>query len=212
MDRTDITKKNGGTEEIFVPACHGKAFRVEAGETFRIVDVEGQQAGDMIVFCQKDMDEVFSPAHTRSCQNSTALKVGDCLFSNKRTPLLEIVHDTVGYHDLLVPCCDPWRYQRDYGIEHRSCQDNLLEGLEELGINIDRLKLPEAVNIFMKNVVDEKGTITTLEPQHSAGSYIEFKSLEDVLVVLSACPQDLSPCNAYHPSAMKVVIHHDING
>lgn len=193
-------------ENIFIPAGRGRGARIKSGGHFRIVDLEGRQVADMIAFCENDMNEVFSPAHTRSCQNSTEIKVGDHLFSNRRNPLMEIVEDTVGKHDMVVPCCDPWRYTRDYGFEHRSCQDNMIEGLELLGIEIDRLKLPEAVNIFMNNVLGDDGSITTLEPGHSAGSYIEFRALEDLIVVVSACPQDLSPCNAYKPTPMELVI------
>lgn len=193
-------------EKIYIPAGRGRGAHVKAGEHFRIVDIEGQQVADMIAFCEKDMDEVFSPGHTRSCQNSMEIKKGDKLYSNKRTPLMEIVEDTVGKHDMVVPCCDPERFTRDYKVEHRSCQDNLIEGLDLLGIKIDRLKLPEAVNIFMNNIVGEDGSITTYEPEHPAGSYIEFEALEDLIVVVSACPQDLSPCNAYNPTPMELVI------
>ena len=34
----------------------------------------------------------------------------------------------------------------------------------------------------------------------SAGSSMELEVLEDLVVALSACPQDLAPCNAFNPT------------
>lgn len=194
-------------KEVFIPASHGAGFEVRKGQYFQLIDIEGQQVADMIAICKANNKEVFSPAHTRSCQNDTTIKVGDCLFSNMRNPLLKITQDTVGKHDLVVPCCDIWRYIRDYGItDHRNCQDNIIEGLEMVGMKYERLDVPEAINIFMNNVVTEDGKIVTKEPTHKAGSMIEFEVLEDLVVSISACPQDLSPCNAYNPTSMKVLV------
>jgi uncharacterized protein YcgI (DUF1989 family) len=39
--------------------------------------------------------------------------------------------------------------------------------------------------------------VVTQEPPHRSGDYIELKALEDLGVVATSCPQDLTPCNAW---------------
>ena len=53
----------------------------------------------------------------------------------------------------------------------------------------------------------EQGRIVTHEPEHGAGATIEMLALEDLVVALSACPQDLSPCNAFDPTPMALRVH-----
>ena len=53
----------------------------------------------------------------------------------------------------------------------------------------------------MNNTVED-GRIVTREPPHPAGSAIVMEVLEDLVVALSACPQDISAVNAYNPTPM----------
>lgn len=192
------------TKEIMIPARKGVAFKVKKGSHFKLIDVEGQQVADMIALVDGSED-YFSPAHTRSCLNSIRVKKGDHLFSNRRKPLLKIVEDTVGLHDIVVPCCDVERFRRDYNLDyHENCYDNLVDGLKTL--NMSRDPLPEALNVFMNNKVLADGSIVTEEPINKPGDYIIFEVLEDLIIAISACPQDLSPCNAFNPTEMKVEI------
>ena len=79
---------------------------VTAGQVLQIVDLEGQQVGDLMAYRPSDPDEYLSPAHTLSCLVKLMPGVGDELFSNLRTPLMRITRDDVGTHDMIVPCCD----------------------------------------------------------------------------------------------------------
>lgn len=127
--------------------------------------------------------------------------VGDQLYSNHRTPLLRILRDDVGTHDLVVPCCDPERYLRDYGVEdHASCLAGLMRGLEGHGSDWP-VRGELAWNVFMNNRLED-GHIVTYEPAHGAGSSIDLEALVELTVALVACPQDLSPCNAFQPTDM----------
>ncbi len=56
-------------------------------------------------------------------------------------------------------------------------------------------------NVFMNNVVED-GKIVTYEPPHPAGSTIAMEAMEDLVVALSACPQDISAVNAFNPTPM----------
>ncbi len=189
-------------DETLIPAGHGRAARVAAGEILQIVDVRGRQVTDIMAWRLADPDEYMSPGHTISCLTHLVPKEGEEVFSNHRRPLLRIRRDTVGSHDLIVPCCDPERYSRDYGLtDHRSCLGNIREGLELAGETwTPRAEL--AWNVFMNNVLQPDGSIKTLEPPHPPGSYIELDVLDDLGVVASSCPQDLTACNAWEITEM----------
>lgn len=187
--------------EVVVPACEARAVEVHAGQILQLVDLEGQQVGDLIAYRLSDPSEVFSAGHTVSALTRMVPGVGDELFSNHRRPLFRILHDDVGSHDLIVPCCDPERYSRDYGVHgHGSCLASLEAAVAASGRDWP-VRGETAWNVFMNNR-HEDGRIVTYEPPHQAGATIDLAVLDDLLVVLSACPQDLSPCNAYDPTSM----------
>jgi uncharacterized protein YcgI (DUF1989 family) len=176
---------------------------VRAGQVLQIVDLEGQQVGDLMAYLRRDSGEYLSPGHTLSCLAKLMPGVGDEIVSNHRTPLMRIVRDDVGTHDMIVPCCDPERYRRDYGIDdHASCLASLRKVLREAG---SEFAAPgeAAWNVFMNNK-HEDGRIVTHSPEHPAGAAIDLEVLEDLTVALSACPQDLSPCNAFNPTPMAI--------
>jgi uncharacterized protein YcgI (DUF1989 family) len=194
---------SGAIEEVLVPAREARVIDAHAGQVLEIVDVEGQQVGDLAAWRRSDPAEYMSPGHTLSCLTRLVPEVGDEIFSNHRTPLFRILRDDVGRHDLIVPCCDPERYSRDYGLEdHPSCLASL-----QRAIAAESRSLPlhgeQCWNVFMNNR-HEDGRIVTHEPEHGAGATIALEVLEDLVVALSACPQDLSPCNAYNPTAMSL--------
>ena len=49
--------------------------------------------------------------HTRSGIKRLIPRVGDSLLTNKRRPILTVVEDTCGVHDMLMSACDIYRYQ-----------------------------------------------------------------------------------------------------
>jgi uncharacterized protein len=183
-------------DEVVVPAGEARSVRLGAGEVLQIIDVRGQQVSDVMAWRLADPDEYLSPAHTVSCLTHLVPKVGEALFSNHRRELMRVRVDTVGNHDLVVPCCDPERYQRDYGIEHNSCLAAIERGLALAGETWQpRAEL--AWNCFMNNSVTADGRVVTDAGPHGAGDFIELDVLDDIGLVASSCPQDLTACNGY---------------
>jgi uncharacterized protein YcgI (DUF1989 family) len=194
-------------EEVIAPPMGGCAFRVMKGERFQIVDPKGQQVGDLVAFNADDPKEYFSPAHTITQNWSIDLKAGNVLASNRRNNLMKILEDSVGYHDIVVPCCDPETYITRYGIhDHRSCLRNLIEGLESIGLGDWEVHGAQAWNIFMKNRIEPDGKMVYLEPTHGPNSFITLEALENLVVALSACPQDQTPTNGPECTEMLVRI------
>jgi uncharacterized protein len=187
--------------DVLVPAREARALAVQAGQALEIVDVEGQQVADMVAYRQADPSEYLSPAHTCSCLTKLVPALGDELFSNHRRPLFRVTRDDVGRHDLVVPCCDPERYARDYGLDdHPSCLAALQAALDDAGSTWP-LRGELAVNVFMNNRLED-GRIITYEPEQGAGATLELEALDDLVVAVVACPQDLTACNAFNPTPM----------
>ncbi len=188
-------------QDVLVPAREARVVAVRPGQTLEIVDVEGKQVGDLVAYRAADPDEFLSPAHTCSCLTKLVPEVGDELYSNRRRPLFRVLRDDVGTHDFVVPCCDPERYARDYGLDdHPSCLTALQAALDEFG-SAWRVRGELAANIFMNNRLED-GRIVTYEPEQGPGATLALEVLDDLVVALVACPQDLTPCNAFDPSPM----------
>lgn len=203
-------------ETVTVDPCRGGAFEVAKGQAFKLIDVEGKQVADLMAWSRADKSEYFSPAHTLTRNWNVTLNTGDCLATNKRKDCLRILEDTVGYHDMLVPCCDAEAYWTRYKIrDHRHCLGNIREAMEKhlasrgetAGVISDfPLSGEMAINIFMKNRIEQTGKIIYEEPVHGAGSYIVFEALMDLTVAVSACPQDQTPTNGWSCTGLSVEI------
>ena len=193
-------------KELVIPASKGNATILEKGDQIEIVDIEGKQVGDLMAWVLNSSEEWFSPAHTITHNWSIKLNVGDSLVTNFRREILKIISDDVGYHDIVVPCCDKEAYVRRYGIKnHRSCLENIREALTEKGEQ-RHLSGELAWNIFMKNKIEKNGKMVYEEPIHTPGSKIVLEVLLDSVIAISACPQDQTPTNGWNCSEMKLNI------
>ncbi len=86
----------------------GEAYAVEvkSGQLIQITDVSGKQVADFVAFNSGNRAEHLSVSATRTVGNSIMLQEGMQLVSNRRTPMFELVEDTVGRHDMLLALCD----------------------------------------------------------------------------------------------------------
>jgi uncharacterized protein YcgI (DUF1989 family) len=186
--------------EILIPAGEGRAFHVPNGALLEIVDVEGQQVADFISIIENKPDEWLSATHTRSSLLRLNLKVGDRLQTNWRRDIYEVVADDVGMHDLITSMCDSRRYKIDYGVEgHRSCRTNFTEALAPW--HYAEWQIPDVLNIFQNAPIHADRTFGNEIPTSKPGDRFLIRALIDgIVAAISACPQDLNPCNGFHPS------------
>ena len=96
-------------DQIEIAPASAQAFELPDGWTIRVTDAEGSQVGDLFCVARDDPAERFSQARTRVYLQRIDLRVGDALWSTRDRPLLTVVEDTVGVHDLLsaaaaAPC------------------------------------------------------------------------------------------------------------
>jgi uncharacterized protein YcgI (DUF1989 family) len=62
------------------------------------------------------------------------------------------------------------------------------------------------INFFMNVPVTKKRGLKFDDGVSAPGYYIEMQALEDVMVLISNCPQLNNPCNAYNPTPVRLVI------
>lgn len=186
-----VSAKIEERDRITVPAGYARAFEVKKGETFTVTDIEGGQIGDLIAFNADDLTEKLSCSHTRLGLHSIRFRVGDSLRTNLRRPMMEIIEDTVGAHDMLIPACDEQRYLVDYGVkDHRNCVANFEEVLAPWGIG--RGSIPDPLNIFENATIDSDGSLIHLPVLSKAGDHITFRAQMNLVCAVSACPMDLN--------------------
>ena len=183
------------TDAMCIPAARGKAVAVRSGQRITVINSHGSQVLDTWAFNADDLAEHMSMAHTRSFNSTIYPRVGDALVTNRRRPILTIVEDTSpGLHDTLLCACNRAIY-RELGVGdyHRSCEDNLHEALAALGLAVT--DTPNPLNLFMNTPVVEGGAIDRWPPQSKAGDTVVLRAEMDLVVVFSACPQDITPIN-----------------
>ncbi|HUN47050.1 MAG TPA: urea carboxylase-associated family protein [Stellaceae bacterium] len=178
-----------------IPARRGKAVALARGQTIRVINTHGTQVLDTWAFNRGDLGEAMSMEHSRSFNSKIMLGVGDSYVSERRRPMLTVIEDTSpGIHDTLLCACNRYIYEeqgcRDY---HRNCADNLHEALAEMGLKVPFT--PGPLNLFMNIPVNPDHSISRLPPVSRAGDHVRLKAAMDLVVVFSACPQDMSPIN-----------------
>ena len=185
----------------------GQAYGVEvkAGELVQITDVQGKQVADFVAFSLEDRAEYLSTAATRSMNQSIMLQVGSRLYSNRRNAMFELLEDSVGRHDMLFAACDPKRYEALGDPGHANCREALAEALASHTVDYDRI--PDPINWFMNVAIRQRGELEVREPLSERNDRVLLVAHMDVVIGVSACPQDKNPTNAFHPTDVLVRIY-----
>jgi uncharacterized protein YcgI (DUF1989 family) len=183
-------------ERLLVAAGRGAGLRLKRGEQLRVIDIEGGQTGDLVAF-SADGKHRLSSGRTFDYGGKIYVSTGDALWSDRSEPMLTIVADDVGKHDLLYAPCSIEMYRLQYGATeyHANCYDNLCSAFRELGIEPE--PLPSSLNFFMNADVTVDGRLSILPPRTRAGAAITLRAEMDLLIALSSCPA--SACNAGAP-------------
>jgi uncharacterized protein YcgI (DUF1989 family) len=189
-----------------VPAGHGRAFRLRAQQRLRIRTIQGGQVVDTWALLPGS-GEWLSMEHTRGILSRVAPRAGDELFSNRRRAILRMTDDTSpGVHDTLIAACDQERYtQLGHQGPHRSCADNFRAAVSELGLV--PTTLPSPLNLFMNVPISAVGELSLAPSPAQAGDEVTLDALVDLVVVLSACPQDMVPINGESMRPTDVEVH-----
>mgnify|MGYP003694089851 CR=1 FL=1 len=183
---------------------------VRRGQSFRIVDLEGNQAVDTLFYNAADTAEHYSAQNTIQAQGRIYLTTGTVLLSNRGNA--DAAHR--GRH--LRPARHAGR--RLLGRE----QHRALRAREALACiaaatascwrsrtsrrgGMTKRDLPSNINFFMNVPVTPAGELRFADGISAAGRHVQLRALIDTLVLISNCPQLNNPCNAYNPTPIRVM-------
>lgn len=189
-----------------VAASRGRAFPMKAGQYARIINIHGNQVVDAWAVAAGDARETSSMDHTRSVNSNIFFTQGMAVISSRRRPMLKMVADSadVRHDTLLCPCSSELYQQLGCAEPHRSCTDNFHEGLAEFGLAVPFT--PASLNLFMNVPVKADGRVDRVPPATAAGDYVVLRAEMDLMLVLSACPQDITPINGDTRTPMDVAV------
>lgn len=204
-----LNPENAVYREI-VPAGEYFLKKINRGQVFRILDLEGNQAADTLFYNANDVAERYSAMDTVREQGNIYLTAGTRLLSNLGNEMLEIVADTCGRHDTLGGACATESNTVRYDLEKRcmhACRDSWMLAIaehEELGLS--KRDITHNINFFMNVPVTESGGLTFEDGISAPGKYVEMEACMDVIALVSNCPQLNNPCNGYNPTPIEILI------
>jgi len=183
---------------------------VNKGQTFRILDIGGNQAADTLFYNANDPAERYSAMDTVREQGVLYLTAGTKLLSNETNVMLEIVADTCGRHDTIGGACATESNTVRYALEKKcmhACRDSwMLAVAEHEEYGLSKRDITHNINFFMNVPVTEDGGLRFEDGISAPGKYVEMKAYMDTIVLISNCPQLNNPCNGYDPTPVEVLI------
>lgn len=182
---------------------------VREGQSFRIVDLCGNQAVDTFFYNADDTSERYSATDTILRQRNIYLSGGSPLVSNLGRTMLTITADTCGRHDTLGGACSTESNTVRYALEKRymhACRQSFLRAIVHSNYGLSKRDVGSNVNFFMNVPVTPDGNLTFADGISEAGKYVEMRAEMNVLVLISNCPQLNNPCNAYNPTPVRLLI------
>lgn len=183
----------------------GAAFKIKKGQRLKVIDPQGEQVSDMVLFNALDKREKISSGKTLDFEESILITKGHYLWSNRSRKMMKILEDTNGRNDFLLAPCSPETFSIMYNNPeyHPSCFENLHTNLAKYGLEPD--DVPTAFNIFMNVQFDEKGKLSVDPPTSKAGDYVLFEAQMDLIVGLTACSAEDSNNGSFSPIQYEII-------
>ena len=180
---------------------------VKAGQTLRIVDLEGNQAVDFLAYSAADDAERYSAQDTIAAQGNVFLRQGSVLLSNEGAPMMTVTATAVAYHDTIGGACscesNTLRYGHHTKAQH-ACVENFLTANARHGRG--KRDMVSNVNWFMNVPVEADGALGIVDGISAPGLYVDLRAEMDVVVVVSNCPQINNPCNGFNPTPVRMIV------
>jgi len=180
---------------------------VAAGDLLTIVDLQGNQAVDFLVFDAHDTDLRYSAPDTIQAQDSIFLTTGSVLRDCEHGPLMTVIADDCGRHDTLGGACSKESNTLRYGMHtwsQHACAENFLAEAGRYGLG--KRDLVSNINWYMNVPVDPDGALGIVDGISAPGLSLTLRAERDVLVIVSNCPQINNPCNGFDPTPVRMIV------
>ena len=193
--------------DVTVLAGDGWVGVVKQGHTLRMIDLEGNQAADTLLYNAHDYTDRYSAVDTITAQQSIYLTTGSRLLTQNGSVLMTIGEDLCGRHDTLGGACSQESNMVRYDIGKRymhACRQTFLKYGATVGL--EKKDIAHNINFFMNVPVTPEGKLTFEDGLSAPGKYVDLHAEMDTLVLISNCPQLNNPCNAYNPTPIRLVV------
>jgi hypothetical protein len=206
-DGAEDVEPAGVVLDEVVPAREPWSHVVRAGQTLRIIDLEGNQAVDCLLYRADDHTERYSAPDTIVAQGNVFLVVGTVLRSTEGRALMTITGSAVARHDTVGGACSRESNTLRYGHHtygQHACVENFV--YEHLRHGLAKRDIQSNINWFMNVPVEADGTLGIVDGISAPGLWVDLRAETDVLVVVSNCPQINNPCNGFDPTPVRMVV------
>jgi len=180
---------------------------VRKGQTLRIIDLEGNQAVDFLMYALADDAERYSAQDTIAAQANVFLRAGATLLSNEGRAMVTITATSVDYHDTIGGACSCESNTLRYGHHTKSqhaCVENFLQANGRHGRG--KRDMVSNINWFMNVPVEADGALGIVDGISAPGLFVEIRAEMDLVAVVSNCPQINNPCNGFNPTPVRMII------
>jgi aminomethyltransferase len=186
-------------------------YEVREGEFIQIIDVKGKQCSDFLAFhrhkLERGLERGLDGVTTRTLMGAAVPTPGiySKFFDVDMDPLVQVVRDTVGRHDMFGLACTP-KYYEDMGYPgHISCTENFNDQVTPYGI-AERSGW-EAVNFFFNTAFTADNQLIADEPWSRPGDHVLLRAMNDLVCASSACPDDIDPANGWEITDIHVRVY-----
>ncbi|MFO1014633.1 MAG: urea carboxylase-associated family protein [Caulobacteraceae bacterium] len=190
-----------------VPARAPWAAVVKKGQTLRMIDLEGNQAIDFLMYALADDAERYSAQDTIAAQGNIFLREGSVLRSNEGRAMATITATNVAYHDTIGGACSCESNTLRYGHHTKSqhaCVENFLQANARFGRG--KRDMVSNINWFMNVPVEADGALGIVDGISAPGLFVDIRAEMNLVAVVSNCPQINNPCNGFNPTPVRMVI------
>jgi urea carboxylase-associated protein 1 len=193
--------------DFTIPANRPWSHILRKGQILRIIDLEGQQAVDTLFYNAHDTSERYSAQDTILAQTGPYVSTGTQLMSNRGRLMCEIVGDSCGRHDTSAGACSCEANTVRFGHQTRymhACRENFIIEVAKHGMT--KRDIVPNINFFMNVPIRQDGTLAIVDGVSAPGDYVDIQAAEDVIAVISNCPQVNNPCNGFNPTPVRVLV------
>ncbi|OXE37621.1 MAG: urea carboxylase [Phenylobacterium zucineum] len=195
------------TRDDLVPARAPWDAVVRKGQTLRIVDLEGNQAVDFLMYALADDAERYSAQDTIAAQGNIFLRTGSVLMSNEGRAMATVTGTSVAYHDTIGGACSCESNTLRYGHHTKSqhaCVENFLQANARHGRG--KRDMVSNINWFMNVPVEADGALGIVDGISAPGLFVDIRAEMDLVAIVSNCPQINNPCNGFNPTPVRMII------
>lgn len=178
-----------------IAAQSGDAIQVTKGEIIKLIDVQGAQVADLFACVSGNPTEWLSTGHTRTKTQRLFPIVGQAFCTQSYRSVLRFLDDaSPGTHDMFYPSCDPVMYRRLGGApDHPNCFDNFWKAAG--AFDWKPPVIPDPVNFFQNTPSNDEGGLEVKSALTAASDFVILQAEVDLLLIVTACSQDLAPIN-----------------